>query len=866
MGCGNSKQEIVSATSATWAIPSTEKFRLETMSPIGAGEPGDPWNSSTPRSPCVNVSPWDREVTDDLLETHTSDYKDTNPPITPPRKRKSEAVPPPAAFASIDEYVVKAPDSVQSSVAFLAQYLTRPAQNDMDKVRAFFRWIAHNIRYDTNILKRGKCGPQDAESVLRYKRAVCAGFSSLFLALCRSVRIPCKVVSGIAKGHGLDPEVRVTADTDTNHAWNIVYVNGDWRPIEVTWGAGYIGGKFKYVKQFNEFHFLTDPDDFAVKHLPYIDKNYDKSHCYQLLAKPLTIDEYAKAICPHIEGIEWGFESKTHGQVVDVDKECEIRIATKRITLQDLFSDLKDISTGKHYNEHVLLRKTPDGGFSVKVTPPITGKFELRLYGEKKGAARNKCLMTYTIRCHSVSTLVKPYPKSWGTWGLKADPETYGFKKDTCTIDLVKAKNGKAEINMMVKPCASPSFNLVHSEDKRKDLTKFLMAFIKDGMLKVKFRFPLPGYYKFSIFGPKVTGSKNEHDHLGDILIESEDSHPDMLPYPTMHFTWGLFPGATKYGFLSVPHAGDILSSDSGKICMKFKVKPNIAVSFRLEHATQKIVNLDRLLMAFVQTDTLHISARLPEVGYYKLNVFGKDITQTSKDSNDHIGHYLLSCSDPCKDLKPYPDNHGTWGIKQMARDYGFPPNIFSQSSLTTSEADVEMKLMVDPTVSTTFTLSHSEKEISDIDRYVFSSITNDTLVLKVRFPKSGFYKLAVFAKHPDADGGASYDHMGNILIESKTEVLGIKPFPTNYTAANDYGCVLLEPLCGDIPANQTTRLRMTSDSVLRIMINKEVHRKGDSNEFDVTFTAPRKGDSVSVYGSSEDSGKLCSLFKFLCV
>ncbi|XP_067669742.1 uncharacterized protein [Haliotis asinina] len=863
MGCGNSKQEVDSSTSVTWATVTTEKLRLENISPIGNG---DGWNSNTPRSPCINVSPWEREVTDDLQETDSYDNGDPNPPIIPPRKTKSVAVPPPEAFAHIDEYVLKAPDSIQSSVAFLAQYLSRPAQNNMEKVRAFFRWIANNIRYDTNILRKGKCGPQDADSVLRYKRAVCAGFSSLFLALCREVKIPCKVVSGIAKGYGFDPEVKITEDTDTNHAWNIVFVNGDWRPIEVTWGAGYIGDKFKYVKQFNEFHFLTDPVDFVVKHFPYIDKDHDKSHCYQLLATPLTIEEYSSAICPHVEGIKWGYVSKTHGQVVDMDKECEIRVATTRVTLHDLYCDLKETSTGKSVTEHVLLRKTPGGCFSIKVTPPVTGKYELLLFGEEKGASYNKCLMTYTIRCHSVFQLVKRYPQHSGTWGFKADPITYGFKLDACKIDLVKARSGKTEINMMVNPDARLSFHLVHSQDKRQYLTQFFMAFIKDGMLSVKFRFPLSGYYKFTIFAQSVAVSTAGHDHVGDILIESEDSNQDILPYPTMHSTWGLSPRASKYGFLSVPYAGDIIGSENGNISMIFKVKPTISVSFRLEHATQKPANLDRLLMAYVQDNCLRISARLPEVGYYKLNLFAKDLTQTTKDNTNHIGHYLLGCSDPCKDLRLYPDNYGTWGIKQIAREYGFPSNIFSKSFLTTSDSEVEMKLSVDPTVSTTFRLSHSEKDISDIDRYVFSYITNDILVLKIRFPRSGFYKLSVFAKHPDADGGASYDHMGNILIESKTDMPGIKSFPTNYTAANDYGCVLLEPLCGDIPANQPVRLRMTSESVLRVMINKKVYRKGDNDEFDVTFNAPRKGDFVTVHGSSEDSGNLNSLFKFLCV
>ena len=66
---------------------------------------------------------------------------------------------------------------------------------------------------------------------------MCLGFATLMASLCRSIDIPCNVVSGYALGVSND-----TAWTDTsiatdeqNHAWNEVYVDSRWMIVDTTW-------------------------------------------------------------------------------------------------------------------------------------------------------------------------------------------------------------------------------------------------------------------------------------------------------------------------------------------------------------------------------------------------------------------------------------------------------------------------------------------------------------------------------------------------------------------------------------------------------------------------------------------------------
>jgi transglutaminase-like putative cysteine protease len=43
--------------------------------------------------------------------------------------------------------IFQAPSSVEESMDTLANYLAKPAQNDLEKVRALYVWICENIRY-----------------------------------------------------------------------------------------------------------------------------------------------------------------------------------------------------------------------------------------------------------------------------------------------------------------------------------------------------------------------------------------------------------------------------------------------------------------------------------------------------------------------------------------------------------------------------------------------------------------------------------------------------------------------------------------------------------------------------------------------
>ena len=158
-------------------------------------------------------------------------------------------------FEKIDQHALNAPSAAGKSVEKLAEYLAKPAKNDLEKVRAFYVWITDNIAYDTRAFFSGSQEQFTAIEVMQRKRAVCQGYAVLFQNLCDLENIPCMIVPGYSKGYGYNPNRPLD---NTDHAWNAVKLNNTWYLLDVTWGSGYINEQNRFEKSFSEEFFLCD--------------------------------------------------------------------------------------------------------------------------------------------------------------------------------------------------------------------------------------------------------------------------------------------------------------------------------------------------------------------------------------------------------------------------------------------------------------------------------------------------------------------------------------------------------------------------------------------------------------------------------
>ena len=168
-------------------------------------------------------------------------------------------------FNKIDKYALKTPKKATSSIDQLSSYLTEPYKDDLEKVRSIFTWVIYNIQYDNAAYNKGnKRINTSNEDVLKRRKAVCFGYSTLFKALCEQANIPAEVIVGFSKG-----TLTATKNLgEPDHAWNAVKIKGSWQLLDVTWASSLLYESDVFMATLNTNYFLPASEDLILNHLP----------------------------------------------------------------------------------------------------------------------------------------------------------------------------------------------------------------------------------------------------------------------------------------------------------------------------------------------------------------------------------------------------------------------------------------------------------------------------------------------------------------------------------------------------------------------------------------------------------------------
>ena len=312
-------------------------------------------------------------------------------------------------YSKIDQHTLNCPSSMEGSIESLAKYFGEIAQSDIEKARAIYVWICHNISYDSSAYNSRQYGDTSADGVLKSRKSVCSGFSNLYLALGLEMGLEIEKVVGYAKGYGYK---KGTHFKDTNHAWNIINIDGNWKVFDATWGEGYgtsVAGKLVCTKKFDNYWFNVDPIEAIFSHLPE-----DKTHAHVL---PL-IDLYTYETFPKIDKgyFEIGFDAKTIyseayknnslklPKLYSSDTHVEVRkvpldlvIKKNRLYNFEIFvpraSELSMIDSKNNWTKFEQER----GVFSIEYSPTAKGELSISAKIEGRGSSFHTILV-YTVK------------------------------------------------------------------------------------------------------------------------------------------------------------------------------------------------------------------------------------------------------------------------------------------------------------------------------------------------------------------------------------------------------------------------------------------------------------------------------------
>ncbi|WP_462249158.1 transglutaminase domain-containing protein [Ferruginibacter sp.] len=176
-------------------------------------------------------------------------------------------------------------------MAALTNKLTIPYADSISKLRSIFIWITDNIEYDYKLSNSGddrwrhfSCkGNKETcaqarlewengvlEHVLSTKKAVCSGYSFLFKKMCNIIGIQNEMIPGYTK---MGPQ-HIGIPLNVTHDWNIVKMGDETFVCDATWASGGVkvneetGKPYEFVKQYQNYYWLTPLNKFARNHHP----------------------------------------------------------------------------------------------------------------------------------------------------------------------------------------------------------------------------------------------------------------------------------------------------------------------------------------------------------------------------------------------------------------------------------------------------------------------------------------------------------------------------------------------------------------------------------------------------------------------
>jgi hypothetical protein len=180
--------------------------------------------------------------------------------ILPPSSVQTAPFSWPSSDTKLSPVVTTMPPEAEASPASIGGYIAQHEPSQAGRARAVHDWVADRIAYDGPSYRAGLYPPQDADTVLKKRVGVCAGYARLFSAIAKAAGLEARYVVGTVRGSDMRPD-------GESHAWNAVKIDGAWTLVDTTWDAGYLEGA-TFVKRYKMVYFGTPFEVFRVDHFP----------------------------------------------------------------------------------------------------------------------------------------------------------------------------------------------------------------------------------------------------------------------------------------------------------------------------------------------------------------------------------------------------------------------------------------------------------------------------------------------------------------------------------------------------------------------------------------------------------------------
>ncbi|KAG2465428.1 kyphoscoliosis peptidase [Polypterus senegalus] len=576
------------------------------------------------------------------------------------RKSRKDLFHDPKVFRRVDNHVLAASKQLKTekvhSVQKITQCITQGAQSDLERVRAIWIWLCHNIEYDITGylgLSEKLCSP---EQVIEAGKGVCCGYSRLCLEMCRVLGIQCVEISGHGKGIGYQLGQNYQ-NTKSNHMWNAVQLGGQWFLLDACWGAGTVDiGTRTFTQRYDEFYFLPDPETFIDSHCP--------DDCqWQLTDSPISLEDFEQSVFKTSEFYRLGISLispkslhllTVNGEAV-ISLGCSVPLEFTYQILQQSEHNPQDLSSS--FGLLTVSRK----GMNLKLLPPVGGIYDIMVFARPALSQGNfSWVCTFQVECQEPKPSEERPENPFLSWGLQQTAKDLGIKDCSHGIEPFTTESGTFELILHTMKPLMILCEFVHKDLDPSLAKRCVASQIEEEKITCHVLCPFHGYYRFSVFVKDFEG-EGSYQNAGNFLIQCTGTTTNLneLFPPSLSPACGPGVKTRKAGISKPSHSGPIISTQQGKCNITFHIPQNVELTAVLakEQMHNNKQTLNRYVLLTYTDSKITVSVSLPQAGIYRLGLFAK--TSSIKDFS-HVCDYVLKCSSE-QPGTPFPSTFSAW-------------------------------------------------------------------------------------------------------------------------------------------------------------------------------------------------------------
>ncbi|XP_064609540.1 uncharacterized protein LOC135473611 [Liolophura sinensis] len=601
-------------------------------------------------------------------------------------------------FVEIDRHATQMPaECCLDNLEDLVGDLLKPTKDSLGAVRVIFRWIAAQDINNMDLI--GVQAPCTAGYYfLRIKQGK-GGYAELFQKMCSLAKVACVLIHGFVKGVGYEPGEEVT---DHVGVWSAVFVRDSWRLVDCQWGSSHVsvggaGGSSASSKKqhrkaasmsyaYEEFYFLTDPHHLIYSHFPYDDR-------WQLLARPLTLDEFQKMAYLKPSFFDLAFDLDSHPKCILEFESTQCTLTLKvaqsgrrrfvyRLYLLQRNGVISE--TNETYLENfVFLEILKESSTMVaNIHFPFPGKYKFKLFSKD---TTNECnefssICSYVIYCDQAVKLTEfePNPNNpRHEWGLGADTEALGIELASHKSGRIETEAGEVEIRFRLHKDVEILHKLLRKGESEAKYKNFAFSRREGNDIIFKVRLPRVGKYMLCLYAKEV-GANGNFPNVCNFLLVCDEPAEDLSPFPAV-YNGRVGPNGNFRQLNMATVGGDsgyFTCSESGELVVRFQTPESVCLVPKLclqDGSSYK--ELDEYAICKTNSGKAEVHMVFPEPGTYQFILYGKD-RSSSVSGYPPVYYGMIQADFPKVGALPFPKVFSNWkdNFRLLEPTSGFLP------------------------------------------------------------------------------------------------------------------------------------------------------------------------------------------------